>query len=272
MELRTYLEILWQQKWVIIVTTVVTMVVVVIGTLRATPIYVASTTVRIATPTTGSANWVDYNIWYLESLLNTYAEIATSGPMLAELQRRLGLEEPPQAEVEVLPNTELMRITVEDPSPILASEAANTLVEILIAYSRGQATQDRKAIVDIMGEELTKLEEELTRAQQEFDELVLQNPENSEQIAATSRSIELKEETYLRLLEQYELARIRDAIQVNVLSVIEPAVIPQTPSKPRYELNIALGAMVGLGGGVGLAFLFDVLNLAQFTTRKVGNE
>ena len=273
MELRTYLEILWRRRWVVVVTVAVTVTIVVIGTVRTTPVYVTSTTLRVATATVGSVNWVDYDVWYAERLLNTYAEIATSGPVLAELQQRVGLDEPPQVEAEALPNTELIRITVKGPSPVLASEAANTLAEILIAYSREQDAQDREAIIDILDERLTELEEELTQAQQEFDSLVVQNPGNSQRTAAASRSIELKEETYLRLLEQYEQARIREAIQVNVFSVIEPAVIPQTPSKPRRELNIALGVMVGLGGGVGLAFLFDVLSIALRTTsRKAGDE
>jgi succinoglycan biosynthesis transport protein ExoP len=273
MELRTYLEILWRRRWVVVVTFAVTVTIVVIGTVRATPVYVTSTTLRIATSTVGSVNWVDYDVWYAERLLNTYAEIATSGPVLAELQQRVGLDEPPQVEAEALPNTELIRITVQDPSPVRASEAANTLAEILIAYSRQQDTQDRKAIIDILDEQLTQLEDELTQARQEFDSLVVQNPGNSQRIAAASRSIELREEAYLRLLERYEQARVREVLQVNVLSVIEPAVIPQTPSKPRRELNIALGAMVGLGGGVGLAFLFDILKVALCTmSSKVGDE
>jgi uncharacterized protein involved in exopolysaccharide biosynthesis len=273
MNLRTYLEILWRRKWVVVVTFAVTMTIVVIGAVRATPVYVTSTTLRVATATVGSAQWVNYDVWYTERLLSTYAEIATSGPVLAELQQRVGLDEPPQVEAQALPNTELIRITVEDSSPVLASEAANTLAEILITYSREQDIQDRKAIKDILGEQLTELEEELTQARQEFDSLVVQDPENSERIAAASRSIELREETYLRLLEQYEQARVREAMQVNVLSVIEPAVIPRTPSKPRRKLDIALGGMVGLGAGLGLAFLLDILSVALSTTsREVGDE
>ena len=95
-ELRTYIEILWRRKWVIATTAVTTLVVVVVGTLLATPVYEASTTLRAATALAGSFSYTDYT--YSERLMNTYAEIAVSRPILGELGQRLGLDELPKIE------------------------------------------------------------------------------------------------------------------------------------------------------------------------------
>lgn len=252
MELRRYLMILWRRKWVIIVTTVVTVGIVLVGTLRATPIYAASTTVRVATETESMS--------LMERLLNTYAELATSGSVLAELAQKLGLDEPPQVNVEVLANTELIRITVEDANPVLAGQAANELAEILIARSEKLDAEDKAAIVSALAERLKQIEEELAQARQEYKDLVAQNPEDPERIAAISQSIKLKEEIYATLSEQYEQARVKAVMQNNTLTIIDPAVVPQTPSRPRRKLNIALGAMVGLGGSLALAFLLESLS------------
>jgi len=193
MEIRTYITILWRRKWVIAITLAVTVTVVLVGTLMMTPKYVASTTLRVLTATGGSADWVEYDTMYGERLINTYAKIATSGPVLAQLAQRLGLDQPPRIEVEALANTELMQITVEDPDPILAREAANALAETLV----------------------------------------------------------------------------REVIRANTLAVVEPAVTPRAPSKPRKALNIGLGFMVGLAGGVGLAFLFENLDTTLHTTQQI---
>jgi succinoglycan biosynthesis transport protein ExoP len=193
MEIRTYIAILWRRKWVIAVTVAVTVTVVLVGTLMMTPKYVASTTLRVLTAAGGSDDWVDYDTMYAERLINTYAKIATSGPVLAQLAQRLDLDQPPRIEVEVLANTELMQITVEDPDPILAREAANTLAETLV----------------------------------------------------------------------------REVIRANTLAVVEPAVTPRAPSKPRKALNIGLGFMVGLAGGTGLAFLFENLDTTLYTTQQI---
>lgn len=269
MELGAYLTILWRRKWVIVVTVAVTVTVVVIGTLMATPKYVASATLRVLTTASGSVDWVDYNIFYADRLMNTYAEIATSGPVLEELVQRLGLDKPPQIEVEVLANTELMQITIEDRNPILAREVANALAEILIAQSTELYTGGGKTAQEILSEQLTQIEDELNQARRDYESLVAQLPEDSERIAAASRSIELKQETYAMLLEQYERARVTEAIRTSTLSVVEPAVVPQAPSKPRKKLNIALGFMIGLAGGVGLAFLFENLDTTLYTTEQI---
>jgi len=267
MELRAYLTILWRRKWVIAVTLAVTMTVVVVGTFAMTPTYTASATLRVATAAGGMLDYTHY--MYAERLMNTYAEIATGGPVLEELVQRLNLDEPPQIEVEIVANTELLQITVENPSPILAREAANALAEILIARSRELYAGGGKTAQEILGEQLAQIERELDQARREYENLVAQSPEDSERIAAASRSIELKQETYAMLLEQYERARIREAMLANTLSVVEPAVVPEAPSKPRKALNIALGFMVGLAGGMGLAFLFENLDTTLYTTEQI---
>jgi len=269
MDLKAYLTILWRRKWVIAVTAIVTATVAVVGTIVATPVYEASTTLRIPTARRGSADWVDYDVEYADRLMNTYAQIATSGPVLDELAQRLGLDRPPEVEVETLANSELMQITVEDPNPVLVRDAANALSDILIGQSREQFAADRESAQEILSLQLAQLEEELDLARQEFDSLVTQFPGDTERTTTARRSIELKEATYGTLLEQYDQARIRDSIQANIPYVIEPAEVPGAPSKPSRSLNIALGVLVGLFGGIGLAFLFENLDTKLYTTAQI---
>jgi capsular exopolysaccharide synthesis family protein len=269
MELGYYLTILWRRKWVIVVTSVVTLAVVVIGTLKATPIYTASTTLRVLTPNTGSIDWVQYDIQYANRLMSTYAEIVITGPVLEELVQKLNLDEPPQVAVKVVVNTELMRISVQDPDPVLAREAANTLTEILVAQSRALYTGGARSAQEILGEQLVQIEDELERARKAYENLVAQSPEAAERIAAAGQSIALKENTYAMLLEEYERARVSETMRANTLSIVEQATTPLAPSKPRKMLNIALGFMVGLGGGVGLAFLYEHLDTTLYTVEQI---
>jgi len=269
MDLKAYLAILWRRKWVVAITAIVTVTVAVIGTVVATPVYEASTTLRIPTARRGSADWVDYDVRYADRLMNTYAQIAASGPVIEELTQRLGLDRPPEVQVETLANSELMRITVEDPNPVLATDAANALSNILIDQSREQFAADRESAQQILSQQLAQLEEELDLARQEYGSLVTQFPGDTERTAAARSSIELKEATYGTLLEQYDQARIRDSIQANIPYVIEPAEIPAAPSRPSRRLNIAVGVLVGLLGGIGLAFLFENLDSKLYTTAQI---
>jgi non-specific protein-tyrosine kinase len=268
-ELRAYLAIIWRRKWVIVVMVAVMVTVAVIGTLMATPTYEASTTLRILAATSGSAEWASYASKYAERLMGTYAEIAVSGPVLEELVERLGLDGPPQIEVEIVYNTELMRITAEDPNPTLAALASNTLGEILIYRTEELYSGSGRSAQEILSTQLDRIEHELDQSRREYEDLVAQFPEDDERITAASRSIGVKEETYIMLLEQYEEARLREAMLANTLSIVEPAVTPKAPSKPRKGLNIALGFVAGLAGGIGLSFLFENLDTTLYATEQI---
>jgi len=268
-ELRTYLTIIWRRKWVIVATVVVTMLVIIIGTLLTTPTYLASTTLRIKTPIGGAINWLDYNITYADRLMNTYAEIATSSPTMEKVAQRLNLNQLPQVSVKVLPNTELMKIVVEDANPSLTASVANTLAEILVTQDQEQSSSNGMTTREILSAQLAQVEEELNQARQTYEKLSAQLPEDAEPVTAASYSIELKQQTYATLLEQYEQARVREAMQANTLSVVEPAVTPLTPSEPHKVINIALGLMVGLAGGLGLAFVLESLDTRLYTSKQI---
>lgn len=201
MELKTYLEILWRRKWVIIITVVVTIAVVAIGIRRITPTYVASATVRV-TPATNDG--VDYGeLMYLERLMNTYAQLVASGPVLEQARQQLGIAEPLETlrdkiQVKFPANTELMQVTVEDRNPSQAAAVANTVANILIDQSR-----------------TTRVGRAYTTA------------------------------------------------------LVDPAIAPRSPDKPRKALAGALAAMIGLAGGVGLAFLFENLDTRLHTTTRI---
>jgi capsular polysaccharide biosynthesis protein len=131
MELKDYITVLGRRKWVILLTLAVTMAVVSIGTYLTTPVYQATTVLRIAVSSGGPLSYSDYA--YADQLMNTYVEMATRRPVVEELMKHLLLNEPPKIKAEILPNTELIQITVEGTNPKLSAKAANTLADILIA-------------------------------------------------------------------------------------------------------------------------------------------
>ena len=128
---------------------------------------------------------------------------------------------------------------------------------------------DGKSAQEILSEQLAQIEGELNEMQAEYERLVIQPSHDSERVAALSRAIALKERTYNMVQEHYEQARISEAIRANTISVVDPAVIPKAPSKPRKELNIALGGVVGLMGGLVLAVVFEILDTRLHSAAQV---
>ena len=267
MDLKGYLVILRRKIWVILSTLFATVAAVTIVTFLITPTYTAVTTLRVATAASGVVSYSDY--MYADRLLNTYVKLATSRPVLDELTKELNLHKAPQVKVVTVPNTELITISVDNPDPQVAQNSANSLAEILVAQAKELYAGQGKSTQDILGEQLTQAENDLTQTRQQYDAYVTLHPADTEGIAALDASIQLKEKTYATLLDQYDQARIQESIRANIISVVEPAIFPLAPSKPRKALNIGLGFMVGLAGGVGLAFLFENLGTRLYTSKQI---
>jgi non-specific protein-tyrosine kinase len=134
MELRSYIKILRRRIWVVVFTAIVAASAAAYLAYLMPPRYVASATLWV--PTTADVGSVRTGeVPLADRLMNTYAALATSGPVLRELQARLGI---PADEIEnsisvaSVPLTELLRISVSDADPARASLVATNLAEILV--------------------------------------------------------------------------------------------------------------------------------------------
>jgi succinoglycan biosynthesis transport protein ExoP len=54
--------------------------------------------------------------------------------------------------------------------------------------------------------------------------------------------------------------RINLAKEISLISIVDPARVPDAPARPKKLLNFLLAVVVGLMGGVGLAFFFEYLD------------
>lgn len=269
MELANYLAILWRRKWLIAIVAATTMLVVIVGTLMMTPLYQASTTLRVATAAQGSLDSIQYATTYADRLMNTYVKIATSGPVLEQLDQKLGISKPPKISVSPSANTELMEITVEDADPVLATQAANTLADLLIANVRNSDIQNDQATEQMLDQQVVVSEAELNQARQQYQTAVAETPQDKGKVDAANQVLQAKQQAYANLLALLERVRAMQGVRTSSVSIVEPAIVPNAPSSPRKELNFALGLLIGLVGGVGLAFLFENLDTTLYTNEQI---
>ena len=74
------------------------------------------------------------------------------------------------------------------------------------------------------------------------------------------RSLQTRQQTYLTLMEKLMEARVAEQSEMGYVNVIDEALVPERPVRPRVPLNLALGGVLGLMLGVGLAFLRHALD------------
>ena len=268
MTLTTFLQLIWRRRWVVLLVTLMTLAVAAVGTHLMPRTYASTATLRVLTSSTGMGASERYDIGHADRLMRTYAEIATSAPLMNDLHAALGGVSP-RIEVEIVSVTELMRITAYSQRPEIATEAANVLAQLLIDWRADTFDSDQQTAAQILGEQLVRVEADLEEARGEFATLVDELPDGDERITLLNRNIGLKEQLYASLLTQYEEARIADTLRANQISLSVPAARPTTPASPNIALNLILGGMIGLVGGAGLAFAFDSLDTRLYTIEQI---
>lgn len=271
-QLQDYLQIIWQRKWVVIGVPLIAALVAGLISFLIQPTYQATSVVRILTSRVGDINDIRYDISYADRLMNTYSNVATSGPVIDELMTRLQLAEKPAIEIKILANTELMEITAEHEDARTAKAIANTLGDILVEESQRLLSGSSQSAADIIKTQLDAAETDLNVARSEYEALRIQSEPDAQQLDILQNTVEVKQATYDSLLDQYDLSRLREAVRSNEASVTDPAQLPLEPAKPRRVLIIGLGLVLGVVAGLGLAFLLDSLDSRLYTTSQIEEE
>ncbi len=74
------------------------------------------------------------------------------------------------------------------------------------------------------------------------------------------REAEANKQLYDDMLQKLKEAGIQAGLRSSNIRVVDPALVPGSPSRPQKARNIALGFLVGLFGGIGLALLREYLD------------
>lgn len=110
----------------------------------------------------------------------------------------------------------------------------------------------------------------LDQARTDHAALVSQYSLNSGRLEIARQNVQLKETTYSNLLQRYLDSNVTDeALRALGLYVVDPASLPARPDIPNLPITLAVGMVVGLAGGLGLAFLFERLDTTVYSTGEI---
>ena len=84
--------------------------------------------------------------------------------------------------------------------------------------------------------------------------------ENRNEFTVLRRNVESAERAYDTAMQRSVVSQVDSRASQTNVTVLSPAVVPNTPSRPRVALNIALSVVVGTMLGIGIVILMEMFD------------
>jgi succinoglycan biosynthesis transport protein ExoP len=264
MELREILQVTWRRLWLILLGTLLISVIVFVVSVNMTPVYQAKVTMMVnqATSTTPFSTYIGTG----EELTLTYSELLKTRPLLEVVIANLGLDLSPDDLLEdmidtnLIPDTQLLALTVEDTDAQRASGIANEIAVMFISLQNTEKQlQNIVALEQDVVAQMASVKELIEYNQSIIDQSRLSSGLLvEEEFTSAQDALASQQSAYAGLLGTYLNIRLTQA-QLLDLTVVEPAIAPTTPVRPNIFLYTFLGAFIGLVFSAGLVFLVEYL-------------
>lgn len=271
MEINAYLRPLFRWWRLIVIVTMLAVVASGISTMFQPEVYVSRTTLVIGT-TILDPNPDSGQIFIAQQLASIYADMARREPIQQATMDALGINWLPSYQSQVIPNTQMVQISVTDTIPQRAQIIADELARQLMLQSPALGSTEIGTRQDFIRQQLSSLQLQIEESQNRIDELQtsLTGLNSASQIANIEREIREETDKLNRLRENYAgfLANSQEGA-LNILSVVEPANLPANSVGTNRFLIIALAGLVGFSLGAGAAYLLEYLDRTVKTTQDV---
>ena len=251
--IRDYLGVLVRRKWIILLFTCLVVVAAIAYTFTRTPIYQSEAQVLVqpfSLEAESDANPEDVSL-ETEALIATSPEVAeivaddiedTDVPTLLK-----------NLEVSVAPDTSVLVFKYAHRDPQEAARRAQAFAD---AYVANRTTQAEARIETIA----TSIQDQIDVLQEQLDEIRAQIATSQDETTIAALGDEANNLGQQIAFERTKLFSLASPNTLDVGQVLFLAETPTTPSSPTPRTNILLALLVGLAGGVGLAFLRERLD------------
>jgi non-specific protein-tyrosine kinase len=265
-ELRTILRIMWRWAWLLGASTLLGAIISYSATAQMPRTYSATATLMVGQVLQATnPNAADFST--SAQLAQTYVQLVNRQPLLQATSNALGMGEAGQllagqVSAGVLPNTQLIQITVVDTSldraRIIADEVAHQLI-LQSPTPLDKAQDQRDAFLD---QQLTDLQHHINDSQDQIKNLQGQlASENSargvQDIQSQMGALQDKISTWQATYAQLSTSKVG---RTNNLSVVEPANGSSAPVSPNVRMNVLTAAAVGFALALAAVLLIEYLD------------
>jgi succinoglycan biosynthesis transport protein ExoP len=252
MDLTKYFRLALRWWWLIAISVILSATASYIYSQRLPKIYSAQATLTVGSNIIEEINPDVRTLGSIRTLAEVYAQLATRYPISAAVIDRLGLELSPgqltgMIRTNVIPQAQLLEISVLDVHPQRAQLLANAIAEELILQSPTGASEQQER-EEFIRTQLADLQEKINTTDQRIQELEksLENLTSAAEISEAQSQLaglENLKSQYQRNYTQF-LSNISDN-SLNRLAIFSYANEPTQPISPNIRNNVLAAAAAG---------------------------
>ena len=281
--LKDYVNVVRRRIGIVVLFFITVVAVVAVGSFTMKPVYRATATllVDIENPdvltTSGVVSLESRNYYAYKEYYQSQIEIITSRAIANRVFDEFNLlekEEYAEAKdplnnflktikVEPVRDTRLLNLHVDNKDPMLAAEIANRIADIYVERNLYYISRDEMR--NLLKNEYLKLDAKLSEYSKTYKDRHPQMIRLKEEMKEMIGAIEdVKKSTFEYDMSEDDFAAKGEyplkGLKANNVSILDPAEKPVIPIKPKKKLYILLAAVMGVFGGIGLAFFFEYLD------------
>jgi succinoglycan biosynthesis transport protein ExoP len=282
LELRDYINVLVNRRWIIIGTVAVVLALTLIFTFIQAPIYQSKVEILSEVSSASESvlgSFFTSALFDPDRYIQTQTEIIKTDTMAQAVETALRIkyeeneklrqegedvyipDEIPTAgelasmvDVQQVERTNIFDIVITNQDRLLAQDIAQAYAEEYIASRQLAAIQQISEARREVWNRIQEVEDEIERAAEEISQYTEGNVP-TEVLNEAQRAVNL----WVSLYEKYITLRIAESLEQRGLEIIQPAK-PGAKTSPRPTRNAILAIFLGLILGVGLAFLVEYLD------------
>jgi len=258
-DIKEYFYLFWSWIWLILLSGVIAGAAAYLISIRTTPIYQSSTRLLVSDPPALSN--VNYGgMVSSQNMTSTYAQMMVDDPVLQGVIDQLKLhtttvELNKSITVDIVPNTQLLDVSVSDPNPAQAANIANAMASVFTNRIIQLQSQRYAASLDGLQKQITDMDQQIAAT--------------NTSISATSDSATLLQlqarltqyrSIYASLVTNYEQVRLAEEQTSTSVVVSQPAAVPTIPVSPKTTRNTLLAVLAGMLLAAGAVFAVDTLD------------
>ncbi len=280
--IKDYFGVIKRRKVLIILFFILVTGIVTAVSFLMSPVYRATVTILIdvespnVLTTTGMVSLESQDYYSYKEYYQSQKEILTSRSILKKVFDEFGLgsskdyadvKDPikkfsKRIKAEPIRDTRLLELHAEDENPVLAADIANRIAEIFVRRNLYYISRDE--LINLLKNEYLKLETKLSEYSKIYKkkhpkmirlyEEMKEMSEKIDQVKKSSFNMDVIDDS--AEVEIYAL----EGLKANNISIQDPAEPPKTPVRPKKKINVAVAVIIGLFGGIGLAFFTEYLD------------